>query len=380
MSDEIYRKAARTIVKAGLIPFPINDTMIELLKLLIDEEQLPFIMAFRKKSSQTMEQLKLSSKMSENEIEMHVKKLSKKGFIFNQPSSKGVMVYRLMPIFMVGVFEYTFMKKLEISEENEKLAMLFAKLFDELRNFVQKNYDNIVPIYQNFPPIDRTVPILDKTTEGEEIKILINKEISIPEEKVLPTQKVEEIIKKFEDIAVGHCFCRHHKDILGNPCKTTNIRENCFTFGKSARYTSEHGFARMISKDEALKILKESEKAGLVHKAFHPHEDIERDETSICNCCECCCATFEMWRKGAISMINSTNYLSYIDEKLCTGCSICINKCPVNAIELNDDNKAERNAEWCIGCGVCAHFCPENAISLLEGMRKVYVPPPKLRN
>ncbi len=115
MLDDKYRKAARTIVKAGLIPFPINDTMIELLKLLIDEEQLPFIMAFRKKASQTMEQLKLSSKMSENEIEMHVKKLTKNGFIFNQPSSKGVMVYRLMPIFMIGAFEYIFMKKLEIS-------------------------------------------------------------------------------------------------------------------------------------------------------------------------------------------------------------------------------------------------------------------------
>ncbi|MFX1587151.1 MAG: 4Fe-4S dicluster domain-containing protein, partial [Promethearchaeota archaeon] len=55
-------------------------------------------------------------------------------------------------------------------------------------------------------------------------------------------------------------------------------------------------------------------------------------------------------------------------------------KCPVGAIELNDDDKAERNSDWCIGCGVCVHFCPENAISLKEGMRKVYVPPPRLRN
>jgi hypothetical protein len=37
MSEDKYRKVARTIVKAGLFPFPINDTMIELLKLLINE-------------------------------------------------------------------------------------------------------------------------------------------------------------------------------------------------------------------------------------------------------------------------------------------------------------------------------------------------------
>jgi len=54
-------------------------------------------------------------------------------------------------------------------------------------------------------------------------------------------------------------------------------------------------------------------------------------------------------------------------------------KCPVDAIEGDDNNKAERNAEWCIGCGVCAHFCPENAISLLESPRKVFIPPPRLR-
>ncbi|MHA1296106.1 MAG: 4Fe-4S binding protein [Promethearchaeota archaeon] len=55
-------------------------------------------------------------------------------------------------------------------------------------------------------------------------------------------------------------------------------------------------------------------------------------------------------------------------------------RCPVSAIELNDDNKAERREEWCIGCGVCAHFCPEGAISLKEGPRKVFVPPPRLRS
>lgn len=55
MLDEKYRKAARTIVNARIFPFPINNTMIKLLKLLIDKEQLNFMIAFRRKSSQTME-------------------------------------------------------------------------------------------------------------------------------------------------------------------------------------------------------------------------------------------------------------------------------------------------------------------------------------
>ncbi|MFX1492984.1 MAG: 4Fe-4S binding protein [Promethearchaeota archaeon] len=380
MSVDKYRKAARVIVKAGFLPFPVNDTMIELLKILLDEEDLDFIMAFRRKPSQTLEELKISSKMLEEEILFYVKKLAKKGFIFNQPSSKGVMVYRLMPLVMVGVFEYTFMKKIEFTENNKELAALFAKLFNELSDFIQENYDTVITLFQNMPPFDRTIPILDKNVSGEEIKIEINKTLEIPEEVVIPTQKVEDIIKKFKDIAVGYCFCRHHQDLLGNPCNQTELRENCFTLGKSARYVAEQGFGRIISQEEALKLLKDSEKDGLVHKAWHPHSDISKDETSICNCCEDCCGTFDWWRRGSTAMINSTNFISIIDKDSCIGCGVCVEKCPVGALELNGDNKAERNPDWCIGCGVCVHFCPENAISLKEGMRKVYVPPPRLRS
>ncbi|MFX1309750.1 MAG: ATP-binding protein [Promethearchaeota archaeon] len=379
MSEQNYKKAARVIVKAGFFPFPITDTMLKILMMLITEEELEMIMGFKRNSSQTLEQLRKSSKISEKEIHRLTNSLSKKGLIFNQPNSAGIMVYRLMPLVMVGVFEYTFMKKLEFTDKEKELAKLFTQLFEELRDFIQDNYDTIAPYFETLLPYDRTVPILDKNVSDKEIQISINKEIDAPEEYVIPTQEVEEIVNKFEDIAVGYCFCRHHKDLLGNSCKTTELRENCFTFGKSARYCVEQGFARIVSKQEALKILKESEKDGLVHKAFHPGLKIDKDETSICNCCKCCCGTLEWWRMGVTAMINSTNYLCHIDKDKCIGCGTCVEKCPVEAIEGDDNNKAECNQELCIGCGVCAHFCPENAISLLEGMRKVFVPPPRLR-
>lgn len=380
MLVEKYKKAARVIVKAGVFPFPINDTMLKILKKLITEEDLDLVLAFKRKTSQTIEQLKQSSKLSEEQIQIHTKSLAKKGLIFNQSSSAGIMVYRLMPLLMVGAFEYTFMKKIKFTEEEKEIAKLFAQLFQEYSGFIQDNYDTIAPIFEDLRPYDRTVSILNKNVSGEEILISINEEIEAPEEQIIPTQEVEVIIKKFDDIAVGHCFCRHHHDLLKNPCKITNLRETCFSFGKSARYTSEQGFARMISKDEALQILKKSEESGLVHKAIHPHSDITKVETSICNCCKCCCGTLDWWRIGMTALINWTNFLSNIDSSLCIGCGTCVEKCPVDAIQLNNDNIAEVNTLYCIGCGVCAHFCSENAISLLEGMRKVYVPPPKLRD
>ncbi len=379
MSDEKYKKAAHIIIKAGVLPTPVNKTLIEILKLLLTEDELDFINAFKRKTSQTMEQLKKSSKLPEAQILSFVKELAKKGFIFNQPSSKGLMVYRLLPLLMVGAFEYLYMKKIEHNEINKKLAKMFLDYFEETRDFIQGNYDQVLPIFEKMLPIDRTMPILAKTIQGDEINLSINEEVEVPEEVILPTQKVEELIEKFDDISVGHCFCRHHRDILGKPCKHTDLRENCFTFGKSARYIAEQGFGRSISKEEALDIMKKSEDDGLVHKAFHPHSNISKEETSICNCCKDCCGTLEWWRMGIVALINSTNFLSQINPDLCSGCGTCIEKCPVDAIELNDSDIAVVNAEYCFGCGVCAHFCPENAITLLEGMRKVYIPPPRLR-
>ena len=40
MSEQKYKKAARVIVKAGVFPFPITETMIEILRMLISEEEI----------------------------------------------------------------------------------------------------------------------------------------------------------------------------------------------------------------------------------------------------------------------------------------------------------------------------------------------------
>jgi NAD-dependent dihydropyrimidine dehydrogenase PreA subunit len=379
--DRKYERAAQVICKQGAVPFQVNDTTMAILKHVIQdaEEELDLIYAFRQNASQTMEQLRESSDLPEEKIDQLANSLAKKGLIFNQPSSAGIMVYRLLPLMTVGLMEYTFMGELKGDKREQELAELFEKLLEDVRDQVQKNYDNMVPMFKMAPPVDRTVPV--RTTEdGETIRtIRLDKPVEVPEEFVLPSQTVEEIINKFEDIAVGRCFCRQRRKMLGEPCATDAPMMNCFTFGKSARHTAAQGFAKKVSKEEALKIMKEAEEAGLVHKAFHPGSNISRPETSICNCCKDCCDTLNVWRQGALPLINSTYYLSVIDQDACTGCGICVDRCPTEAIELNDDEKAERDENSCFGCGICARFCPEEAISLKEGLRKVFILPPRLR-
>ena len=52
-----------------------------------------------------------------------------------------------------------------------------------------------------------------------------------------------------------------------------------------------------------------------------------------------------------------------VDTQECTGCGICVDACPVEAISLNDD-RAVIDEDECTECGVCVDECPNDAISL----------------
>jgi Pyruvate/2-oxoacid:ferredoxin oxidoreductase delta subunit len=373
MSEAEYQKALKILFKSGGFQFPFSETIYEILKITIKDENLDFVLAFENQKSQTMEQLKESSGLSEEEILKKADPLAKMGVIINQPNSQGVMVYQIFPFHRQ--FEYIFMKNLEKTEENYKLARLFHKLNEEHSDIVQSQYDGYSAAVNRMPPMDRTVPILGNLETGEEINVIVNEELEVPTEKILPTQQIRELIEKADDIAIGNCYCRNHQEFLGNPCKMIEITPSCMTLGKSARHTSNHGFSKLVSKEEALEVLKKCEDAGLVHKAYHKYGNSSAEEVAICNCCNCCCMTA---RDCLIfPVVNETNYLASIDEDLCTGCGTCVDLCYNKAIELNDDDKAEREEEFCAGCGVCAYHCPESAISLIEGPRMVRMLPPR---
>jgi predicted Fe-Mo cluster-binding NifX family protein/ferredoxin len=59
--------------------------------------------------------------------------------------------------------------------------------------------------------------------------------------------------------------------------------------------------------------------------------------------------------------------VAVIDSEKCTGCGICADVCPANAIKVN--GQAIVNAEACTGCAVCVMECPNEAIILAQ--RKV---------
>jgi len=53
--------------------------------------------------------------------------------------------------------------------------------------------------------------------------------------------------------------------------------------------------------------------------------------------------------------------MPWVKQEMCTGCSICVDECPVGAMSV-DDGKASIDEKNCIRCGRCHDVCPEEAV------------------
>jgi NAD-dependent dihydropyrimidine dehydrogenase PreA subunit len=52
-----------------------------------------------------------------------------------------------------------------------------------------------------------------------------------------------------------------------------------------------------------------------------------------------------------------------VDAEKCTGCESCVEACPLEAIEMQDDI-AVVDEDTCGDCGTCVDACPVEAISV----------------
>lgn len=51
-----------------------------------------------------------------------------------------------------------------------------------------------------------------------------------------------------------------------------------------------------------------------------------------------------------------------IDRSSCNGCGRCVQVCPVNAIEIDNNGKAVIDQTLCKQDGLCVRACPQNAV------------------
>lgn len=55
-----------------------------------------------------------------------------------------------------------------------------------------------------------------------------------------------------------------------------------------------------------------------------------------------------------------------VDRELCTGCGICVDECPSNVFDMEDDLAEPNRLEDCTACKLCELDCPSEAIKVKE--------------
>jgi electron transport complex protein RnfB len=58
--------------------------------------------------------------------------------------------------------------------------------------------------------------------------------------------------------------------------------------------------------------------------------------------------------------------IAFIDEAACIGCTICIRKCPVDAIVGASRRMHTVLSAQCIGCRLCVAPCPADCITMVD--------------
>ena len=55
-----------------------------------------------------------------------------------------------------------------------------------------------------------------------------------------------------------------------------------------------------------------------------------------------------------------------VDPEKCVGCGECVDVCPVEVYEMQDEKSVVVNGEECLGCESCIEVCESDAITLEE--------------
>jgi NAD-dependent dihydropyrimidine dehydrogenase PreA subunit len=59
-------------------------------------------------------------------------------------------------------------------------------------------------------------------------------------------------------------------------------------------------------------------------------------------------------------------YRPEVDAEKCIGCEECVEVCPVDVYEIQEQKSVPVNGEECIGCESCIEVCEQDAITVTE--------------
>ncbi len=301
-----------------------SETMDRILKLLFspEEAEIACYLTYKPQSI-----ARLTEKSGRDELILHevLEALANRGLIKGEARSEKPMMYSLFPV-LPGFMEFSLMRPDRVPH--------YEELTDLWKQWMEESYSQPTPLFRIIP-IEESLPIMTE---------------------VVPFQQVNRVIENADYISVAICACRAAARNCDHPL------ENCLNVGHMAKYMVDRGLARHIERDEAMRIIEEAEKAGMVHSFNNSEETL-----SICNCCSCSCGNLRgLTVFGRPNAVAASSYMISFNREECIGCWACTDdRCPVGAITPQGDMVAV-NVKACIGCGLCTSVCPTEALVMVK--------------
>jgi electron transport complex protein RnfB len=325
MSENVYRKLAQTL---DAIPngFPATESGVELqllAKIFTPEEAtMAAVMCLDlEPAAEIAARAGVDAKIAYRTL----KAMVRKGQI-RAGRGEGQLAFGLMP-FAVGLYE----------EQLPRLDVELATLFEQYYQEMQGAFAHYAPAIHRVIPVEEAIPA------GMEI---------------YPYERASELLGSAKAWGVRHCICRVQQKLVGKGCDRPV--ENCLVFAPVAGVFDHSEVTRAITKEEALRILRETEDAGLVHSPGNYRDGI----SYICNCCTCCCGVLRSVAEfGVPTAIASSGFHAVVDAEMCIGCGDCVERCQFEALAVPEDVCVVDVAR-CVGCGLCATVCPADALHL----------------
>ncbi len=336
MTSDIFERLADTLNELpNGFPRTESKVEIELLKKIFSEDDA-VVGCNMSGKKETIDVIAERLGESTGDTRTKLMNMARKELVWLGKNSDKKVAFRLAP-FVVGFYEAQW------ETMDKEFAILFEKYMAD---------GAAEGILGPSPAIQRVIPV-----EG-----------TVKPEWVMPYDDIRSIFEKCATFNVRDCICRKQQEKLtGTECKFA--LSNCMSFSPVARSAKPGD----ISKDEALAILEESAKAGLVHTVNNAEEI-----GYVCNCCGCCCAILRgINEHGIENSVACANYFAVVDAGKCVGCGLCEKRCQVYAITMNDEKAPEIDVKGCIGCGVCVTACPSEALELMRKSDEDFVDPPK---
>lgn len=333
-----YEKLAKTLNRIPNGFAPITDgTHLRLLAWIFTPEEAE-IASNMKLIAEHLKRMSRRMKIPIKKLEEKLKVMKSKGQIYTRSSRRGKK-YGLMP-FAVGIYEE------QIHRIDPELSSLMEEYFIKSRGDI---------LFSASPPIQKIIPV----------KSVIKTDLVIHSRN-----EAEKLIMGAKSWGVRECICRIQQEMIGNPCSYP--KSVCLLFSSKENSYKESKGTKAISQEEALQVLKTAEEAGLIHSTMNVREGHDY----ICNCCTCCCGILgTLVKYDQPNAFVKSDFVLQIEDELCTGCGLCIDRCQFSALEIIDGISTVD--ERCVGCGVCAMVCPEEALSLVPRKSSEISKPPK---